>query len=187
MTANPRSSPWTNSRPFGSALTFLAKNGRAICMNSSVACRRAAMFAYRGREVTPRSERGPARPVVVGDNRMAVVDGSQRCVLKLAVFIEHKFVYRTSARPWPLPRRAGVCALAVVVLALLFAAQPRAQFEKPVSTTFDGWRQQSDGSFDLVFGYMNRNASAVDVPLGPANAVDPAPADQGQPTTFLPG
>ena len=125
--------------------------------------------------------------MVVGDTRVAVVDGPDGCMLELAVFIEHKFVYRTAARPWPLTSRAGVSAITGVVLALLFAAQPRAQFEKTISTTFDGWKQQPDGSFDLVFGYMNRNASAVEVPLGPANAVDPAPPDQGQPTMFLPG
>ena len=34
---------------------------------------------------------------------------------------------------------------------------------------------------------MNRNATEVEVPLGAANQLEPAPADHGQPTNFLPG
>ena len=49
------------------------------------------------------------------------------------------------------------------------------------------WSQLPDGSYDLVFGYMNRNSGEVDVPLGPNNGLEPAPIDQGQPTHFLPG
>jgi hypothetical protein len=109
-------------------------------------------------------------------------------VLQLRVFTEHKFVYRTAVRQRarrPRQRRAGLAA--ILALAFLSAAHPSAQFEKAISTTYDGWRELPDGSYDLVFGYMNRNTSEVEVPLGPANAVDPAPADRGQPTTFLPG
>jgi hypothetical protein len=75
----------------------------------------------------------------------------------------------------------------VTALCALVQLSGGAQFEKPISATYDGWSQLPDGSFDLVFGYMNRNASEVEVPLGKDNAIDPAPADQGQPTTFLPG
>jgi hypothetical protein len=39
----------------------------------------------------------------------------------------------------------------------------------------------------LLFGYMNRNwLEEVDVPVGPDNMLSPGPADQGQPTHFLP-
>lgn len=107
-------------------------------------------------------------------------------MLKLRVHIEHKFEYRTSRRP--LHSRRLLAGVAVAAgLAMSGVAHPAAQFEKTISTTYDGWRRLPDGSYHLVFGYMNRNASPVDVPLGPANAVEPAPADQGQPTTFLPG
>jgi hypothetical protein len=109
-------------------------------------------------------------------------------VLQLRVFAEHKFVYRTSI-PHPASRlRRGFGGLAAVLTAaLLLAAHPSAQFEKTISTTYDGWRQLPDGSYDLVFGYMNRNTAEVELPLGPSNGVDPSPADRGQPTTFLPG
>src|SRR5436190_1750331 len=111
-------------------------------------------------------------------------------MLENSGFYEQMFAYRAPrihislAR---LPRRPAVAILAVAAFWLACAAWPSAQFEKMVSTTFDGWSQKSDGSYELVFGYMNRNASEVEVPLGPANQVEPAPLDHGQPTNFLPG
>jgi hypothetical protein len=77
-------------------------------------------------------------------------------------------------------------ALAAAML-LLAAAHPGAQFEKMISTTFDGWNKLPDGSYELVFGYINRNATEVEVPLGGGNVVEPGPGDHGQPTNFLPG
>lgn len=82
---------------------------------------------------------------------------------------------------------ASVTVALVPVLMLVAAARPSAQFEKTVSTTFDGWNKLPDGSYELVFGYMNRNSTEIEVPLGAANQVEPAPADHGQPTSFLPG
>ena len=85
-------------------------------------------------------------------------------------------------------RRTLVLPVAVAGLTLLGGVSPRAQFEKMISTTFDGWNQLPDGSYELVFGYMNRNSMEVDVPVGPGNQVEPgAGGDQGQPTHFLPG
>ena len=56
-----------------------------------------------------------------------------------------------------------------------------------VSPTFDGWEQNSDGSYTLYFGYFNRNSEEeLDVPLGPDNNVEPG-GDRGQPTHFYPG
>jgi hypothetical protein len=78
-------------------------------------------------------------------------------------------------------------ALVAIVAVLVAGARPSAQFEKTISSTFDGWTHLADGSYELVFGYMNRNADEIDVPLGSANQLDPAPADHGQPTNFLPG
>src|SRR5262245_7555797 len=52
---------------------------------------------------------------------------------------------------------------------------------------FEGWIRNEDGSFDLVFGYFNRNwEEEIAIPPGPDNAIDPGPADRGQPTYFLP-
>ena len=81
----------------------------------------------------------------------------------------------------------GLGVAIVVGACLLVSARPHAQFEKMLSTTYDGWTKLPDGSFELVFGYMNRNSTGVDVPLGAANQVEPATKDHGQPTHFLPG
>jgi hypothetical protein len=56
-----------------------------------------------------------------------------------------------------------------------------------VAPAFEGWYRNADGTFTLSFGYFNRNyREALDIPVGPNNRLDPAPADQGQPTYFLP-
>lgn len=56
-----------------------------------------------------------------------------------------------------------------------------------VVPSFDGWIRNSDGSFTMVFGYMNRNyEEELAIPAGADNQVSPGAADQGQPTYFLP-
>src|SRR5262249_45303170 len=52
---------------------------------------------------------------------------------------------------------------------------------------FEGWIRNQDGSFDLVFGYFNRNwEEEPAIPVGPDNMVEPGGPDRGQPTFFLP-
>ncbi|MCE2542016.1 MAG: hypothetical protein J4F30_01035 [Acidobacteria bacterium] len=56
-----------------------------------------------------------------------------------------------------------------------------------VSPSFEGWYENPDGSFSIVFGYFNRNHEEhLDIPVGPDNRIEPGPADRGQPTHFLP-
>jgi hypothetical protein len=56
-----------------------------------------------------------------------------------------------------------------------------------VSPAYEGWRTNPDGSFTLLFGYINRNwEEELDVPIGPSNGFSPGPVDRGQPTHFLP-
>ena len=56
-----------------------------------------------------------------------------------------------------------------------------------IALAYEGWEQNDDGSFNLVFGYMNRNWEQVfEIPVGPDNSVEPGGPDQGQPTYFLP-
>lgn len=56
-----------------------------------------------------------------------------------------------------------------------------------VSPAFEGWEKNDDGSFNMMFGYMNRNwEEEVSVPVGPDNSISPGLPDQGQPTRFLP-
>src|SRR5262245_273587 len=48
---------------------------------------------------------------------------------------------------------------------------------------FEGWIRNSDGTFDLVFGYFNRNwQQELAIAVGPDNDVEFG----GQPTYFLP-
>jgi hypothetical protein len=55
---------------------------------------------------------------------------------------------------------------------------------------FEGWIRNADGTFDLVFGYFNRNwKQELAIPSGPENKVEGVEgggADDGQPTYFLP-
>ena len=56
-----------------------------------------------------------------------------------------------------------------------------------IAPAYEGWEQNDDGSFNLVFGYMNRNwEEVIDLPIGHDNSFEPGPADRGQPTRFLP-
>jgi hypothetical protein len=65
-------------------------------------------------------------------------------------------------------------------------AQVRYATGQDVVPVFEGWERNADGSFNMVFGYMNRNyEEAVDIPVGPDNAFEPG-ADRGQPTHFTP-
>src|SRR4030095_11805868 len=52
---------------------------------------------------------------------------------------------------------------------------------------FEGWIRNPDGTFDLVFGYFNRNwQQELAIPAGPDNTVELGGPDAGQPTYFLP-
>lgn len=54
-----------------------------------------------------------------------------------------------------------------------------------VQPVFEGWAKRDDGSFDLYFGYLNRNwVQTLHIPVGPANNIQPGGSDQGQPTFF---
>jgi hypothetical protein len=56
-----------------------------------------------------------------------------------------------------------------------------------ISPAFEGWEKNDDGTFNLLFGYMNRNwEEEIDVPIGAENSFAPGEADQGQPTHFQP-
>ncbi|MGE0863823.1 MAG: hypothetical protein AB7P34_07965 [Vicinamibacterales bacterium] len=89
-------------------------------------------------------------------------------------------------------------AAAVAVVASLLAGSAAAQQElvmEPLKDSglnvypaFEGWYQNADGTYTLLIGYYNRNKKQVlDVPIGPANRIEPGGPDQGQPTHFLVG
>ena len=66
-------------------------------------------------------------------------------------------------------------------------AQMRYSAGQQVFPVFEGWLANPDGTFDLLFGYVNRNYEEIlDIPVGPNNSVEPGGPDQGQPAHFLP-
>src|SRR5262245_18950721 len=55
-----------------------------------------------------------------------------------------------------------------------------------VAPVYEGFDINADGSFNMWFGYMNRNyEEEIDLPVGPDNAFTPG-FDRGQPTHFSP-
>lgn len=88
--------------------------------------------------------------------------------------------------------RTACCTLAATAAAALLVlpgtsaqtALPRGQ---NIAPTYEGWEKNPDGSFNLVFGYFNRNfEEEIDLPIGPLNSIEPGGPDQGQPTHFFP-
>ncbi len=66
-------------------------------------------------------------------------------------------------------------------------AQIRYASGQNVVPVFEGWDRNADGTFTMVFGYMNRNyEEEVEVPIGPNNKLEPGQGDQDQPTHFYP-
>ena len=89
-------------------------------------------------------------------------------------------------------RQEGSCRTACVLAGLaLFIAAPAAAQEKfdsgqNVVPVYEGWEANPDGSFNLVFGYLNRNyREHLHVPVGDDNFLEPGGLDQGQPTWFF--
>jgi hypothetical protein len=52
---------------------------------------------------------------------------------------------------------------------------------------YEGWERVPDGSFNMVFGYLNRNhVQEIALPVSVQNGFEPGAADRGQPTYFYP-
>jgi hypothetical protein len=82
----------------------------------------------------------------------------------------------------------GALALALIAMT---ATSARAQIQyargQNVAPAFEGWERNPDGTFNMVFGYLNRNYDEeVDIPIGPNNTIDLGGDDRGQPTHFYP-
>src|SRR5262245_10885176 len=95
-------------------------------------------------------------------------------------------VNRVSARR---ALRPAVFVLAASVSFLLptFLKAQSYSSGQPVWPAFEGWEKNDDGSFNLLFGYMNDNWEEEPyVPIGPDNNIQPGGPDQGQPTRFQP-
>ena len=95
------------------------------------------------------------------------------------------------------PYIAAVVALAVASIGLpapasaqpdgLLSGNIKYNAGQTVQPIFEGWTKNPDGSFNLFFGYLNRNhVQELSVPVGPDNQIAPAGPDRGQPTYFYP-
>ena len=87
------------------------------------------------------------------------------------------------------PRAAILLTVAVSLCTLTAASGQTIIFERGqnVVPAFEGWEQNPDGTFDIIFGYLNRNSrEKVHIPIGPNNYIEPGDQDQGQPTFFEP-
>jgi len=85
-----------------------------------------------------------------------------------------------------MPRRI----LAALLLAAIPAASQLVQLRhwsgQGIAPVYEGYDVNLDGTFNLWFGYMNRNyEEQIDLPVGAENHFEPGPADRGQPTHFL--
>jgi len=78
--------------------------------------------------------------------------------------------------------------LGAAVLLVSTSAQAQSYSKgQSVYAAYEGWEKNSDGSYRLLFGYMNSNwEEEFDVPVGPDNNIEPGGPDQGQPTHLFP-
>ena len=83
-------------------------------------------------------------------------------------------------------------AVAVGLTGLAFLTAPAASAQtyhsgQNLQPVFEGWMQNPDGTFEMLFGYLNRNyEEELNIPVGPNNFLEPGDVDQGQPTYFYP-
>ena len=78
------------------------------------------------------------------------------------------------------------------LMLLLMAGGARAQVQQTrhwsgqgLAPVYEGFDINDDGSYNMWFGYMNRNfEEELEVPLGADNKFEPGAADRGQPTHF---
>jgi hypothetical protein len=82
---------------------------------------------------------------------------------------------------------SGMLAACAVATALSLSAQESFSTGQNIAPAYEGWEKNADGSFNMVFGYFNRNwEEQIDAPIGPANTIEPGGPDRGQPTHFQP-
>ena len=87
-----------------------------------------------------------------------------------------------------------LCTLSVLCAELAVRAQSqstelhiRYNSGQGVVPIYEGWERVPDGSFNMVFGYLNRNhVQELNLKVGAANHFEPGPADRNQPEYFYP-
>jgi hypothetical protein len=87
----------------------------------------------------------------------------------------------------PLRRVTSILGFCLVAWALAIPAAAQSYRLTGITPIFDGWEELPDGSRLMYFGYINRQPTEVDIPVGPGNGFQTGVADRGQPTHFLQG
>jgi hypothetical protein len=83
--------------------------------------------------------------------------------------------------------RIAVIVVGIMAASLSVSGQLLYSSGQNVVPVFEGWERNTDGTFNMLFGYFNRNRDEiVDVPIGPDNKIEPGPGDRGQPTHYFP-
>jgi hypothetical protein len=81
-------------------------------------------------------------------------------------------------------------ALVFLGASLSVSAQIQYASGQNVGPVFEGWEHNPDGTYSMVFGYLNRNyEEEVDIPIGASNSIimkGETFGDRGQPTHFYP-
>jgi len=78
--------------------------------------------------------------------------------------------------------------LTPLLLAGLFTGSAAAQSGQPIYLSYEGFFNNEDGTYTLMFGYYNHNSDTVTILAGPDNMFVPsASGDRGQPIVFFPG
>ena len=90
--------------------------------------------------------------------------------------------------PWLTVRTGALlAALSAVTLVAVAGAQPGRQHGESITPVYEGYVEKADGSYEMIFGYLNRNwVEQPVVEIGPDNHMEPGGPDRGQPTHFLP-
>jgi hypothetical protein len=86
---------------------------------------------------------------------------------------------------------AGIAVAALGALTAIAAGQNEIDNNfkynsgQDVQPVFEGWSRNPDGTFDMHFGYLNRNwVEEPAVSIGPGNSIEPGGPDRGQPAYF---
>jgi len=89
-------------------------------------------------------------------------------------------------------RGFSLCAAVLLISGTGVDLNAQVQYSRGqnVAPTFEGWEHNTDGTYSLVFGYLNRNyEEEVDIPVGSENSITVGSetfGDKGQPTHFYP-
>src|SRR3954471_10357318 len=88
--------------------------------------------------------------------------------------------------------KSALALLAALAMTVSLGAQNASQLVnlrhwsgQAVAPVYEGFDVNADGSFNMWFGYMNRNyEEEIDLAVGPDNTFEPG-GDRGQPTHFV--